>query len=260
MINKVFIVFLILIILISLICGNRSKEGYVDYMMANADSVKNIRGVPESERLLILADIYNNVRKHEKLFSVYDEEYKHEDIQQNPNLSIYKNTTAIFKYLKKHDNELIKLTDKHNKYIPSSTVDKLLDGSLIKPLKDDLMKIKNFPGKTMMPKKHTKRKEIINHILQYRAAAKNERDPEVKKDLTKRAEKKTLDLHKKIIEDDPPDDANTPVDDSPRVTQQEIDDRLHFVTLYHIVKTVEYQDNAIKQLYKIAENYLSQKS
>ena len=121
-------------------------------MMANADSVKNIRGVPESERLLILADIYNNVRKHEKLFSVYDEEYKHEDIQQNPNLSIYKNTTAIFKYLKKHDNELIKLTDKHNKYIPSSNVDKLLDGSLIKQLKDDLMKIKNFPGKTMMPK------------------------------------------------------------------------------------------------------------
>lgn len=260
MINKIFIIVLVLIILMSLFQKCKIKEGYVDGMMLDPKMVKNVSGVPETERLLMLSEVYKIVRNHEKLFSIYDpNEYSYQEIQQNPNKSLMENTKNLFKFLKKHDKQLAKLTETGNKYVAPTTVDSLLNGSLIKPLKDDLLKIKNIPGKSMMPHKVTDPKEIQKQSSLYKVLAQNESDPDVKKDLLDASKDKKMDLYTKVVENDPPDDANQFVDKSPRITMKEINERLQFVTLFHVSKVVQYQDEAIKEVYKIAENYITQK-
>ena len=95
------------------------KEGYVDGMMLDPKMVKNVSGVPETERLLMLSEVYKIVRNHEKLFSIYDpNEYSYQEIQQDPNKSLMENTKNLFKFLKKHDKQLAKLTETGNKYYP----------------------------------------------------------------------------------------------------------------------------------------------
>ena len=87
------------------------------------------------------------MRKHETLFSIYDEDYKYEEISQDPKKSMQQNVTRLFPFLQKHDNELIKMTKNHNKYVPTTTLKELKDGSLLKPLRDDLEKIMSFVRK-----------------------------------------------------------------------------------------------------------------
>jgi hypothetical protein len=49
------------------------------------------------------------------------------------------NIYALFPVLKKHDDELIKLTNNGNKYTKSDTLDDLLDGTLTQTYINDLV-------------------------------------------------------------------------------------------------------------------------
>ena len=70
-------------------------------MMPNPEMVKDVRVVPETTRRIILSEIYDNVRKHEKLFSIYDtESYNYQDIKQDPNKSLYGNIYNLFLFNK----------------------------------------------------------------------------------------------------------------------------------------------------------------
>ena len=73
----------------------------------------------------------------------------------------------IYFYLIKHDKVILKITKNcGNTYIPPDTLNKLVDGSLIKPLKDDL---KNYPNKSLMPDKETDPKVLEEQAKKYEA-------------------------------------------------------------------------------------------
>lgn len=257
--NYKIILLLIIIIIINLIFNSfyNIKEG-IDYMMPNPEMVKDVRVIPETTRRIILSEIYDNVRKHEKLFSIYDtDSYTYQDIKQDPNKSLYANIYSLFPYLIKHDKVISKITKNcGNTYIPSDTLNQLVDGSLIKPLKDDLEKIKNYPNKSLMPDKETDPKVLEEQAKKYEALASRQPAGELRDDLFRKAKDKRVDAAKKIIENDPPDDVNTPVDPDPRISQEEIDARIQMTTLYHIKKVVEYQDQAVKDMYECIQNYM----
>ena len=159
--KQVYICILIIILIIAWLNGSKIKEGIqnkeslpmdyngTDVMMPG--QIKNVEGIPETDRMMMLADIFKITNDHEILFSIYDEDYKKQEIVQNPNYSIDKNIDKIITVLKKHDNELVKLTG--GKYIPTKTVDNLKNNSLTNPLKEKLMKIYNYRNKSIMPKK-----------------------------------------------------------------------------------------------------------
>jgi hypothetical protein len=253
------ILLLLIIIIVMLYFGvSNNKEGYVDYMMPNADMIKNVRVVPETDRRTILSECYDSMRKHETLFSIYDEDYKYEEISQDPKKSMQQNVTRLFPFLQKHDNELIKMTKNHNKYVPTTTLKELKDGSLLKPLRDDLEKIMNYEGKSVMPKVTTSYDELIKEAEAYEKEAARTGWKELRDDLYRKAKNKRVDAAKKKIEDSPADNANTPVDTEPRITQEEIDARIQFVELFHIMQVIKYQDLAVKEVYNIATDYMKQ--
>jgi hypothetical protein len=239
-------------------------EGYVDYMMPNPDMVKNVREVPDTELLIILSEIYTNVQKHETLFSVYNIEYKKETINMNDEYSIEENIFNIFKYLKKHDDELVNLTESSKQYVPSNTLSRLIDGSLLEDLRSDLYKIKNFPARSMMPKKTTDADELESQGLKLSKKAEDLRHKPIRgdvkdetaKDLLRESKKKYAEAEKKRVTGLPADDENLPLDDSPRITQGEIESRLLMVTLYHIKQVVEYQEVAVKGLQILMTDYM----
>ena len=257
--NYKIILLLIIIIIFNLIFNSLYdiKEG-IDYMMPNPEMVKDVRVVPETTRRIILSEIYDNVRKHEKLFSIYDtESYNYQDIKQDPNKTLYANIYNLFPILIKHDKVILKITKNcGNTYIPPDTLNKLVDGSLIKPLKDDLEKIKNYPNKSLMPDKETDPKVLEEQAKKYEALASKQPEGDLRDDLLRKAKDKRVEAAKKIVENDPPDDVNTPVDPDPRISQDEIDARLQMTTLYHIKKIVEYQDLAVKDIYECIQNYM----
>jgi hypothetical protein len=253
------ILLLLLIIIIMLYFGvSNNKEGYVDYMMPNADMIKNVRVVPETDRRTILSECYDSLRKHETLFSIYDEDYKYEEISQDPKKSMEQNIKRLHPFLQKHDNELIKMTKNHNKYVPTTTLKQLKDGTLLKPLRDDLEKIKNYEGKSVMPNVTTSYDELIKEAEAYEKEASRTAWKELRDDLYRKAKNKRVDAAKKKIEGTPADNANTPVDTDPRITQEEIDARIQFVELFHIMQVIKYQDLAVKEVYKIATDYMKQ--
>ena len=251
------VIFIILItIIISMLFINVKKfEGYVDYMMPNPDMVKNVRVVSETDRRTILSESYDSIRKHEKLFGIYDEDYVAVEIAQNPKHSIQESIFGLFKYLKKHDNQLKKMTKSHNRYVPTKTLDQLLDGSLLKSLKDDLYKIKDYEGKSLMPAETVDYDELIKEAEGYELEAAKT-SGKLRDDLYKMAIRKRKDAAKKKVENKPADNTNTPVDIEPRITDEEIEARLEMVTLYHIMQIIKYQDLAVKELYSIVTEYM----
>lgn len=262
--KKILMVLLILIIILSSVISTyssakcKTKEGYVDYNMTNPDMIKDVRVIPETERLMVMNDIYKSVRNHEKLFSVYDKTYEYKEITQNPKSTIVENIYNLFSHLRRHDNELIKLTKNDVNYVPGSTLDGLIDGSLLKSLRDDLYKIKNYKGSSMMAEKTTDPNKMMEQAKQYEDASRREPNGEVRKDLIEEANQRRFDVYKKKIQNDPPDDANVPRDDAPIITQEEIEARLEMMNLYHISKVVEYQDEAVKGIYNVASNYFKE--
>ena len=267
-INFTIIIFLLGIIVFSLCFADTSREGFVDYTSPNADQIKNVREIPSTQLLTILSEIYTNVDNHEKLLSILNDEYEYEPVSQNTEYSMEENIFSLFRFLKKHDNELVRITEDDNQYIPSDILDRLIDGSLMKPLRDDLYKIKNYPGKSMLPYKETDPNVMKQQGQQYIKKAdevkRSNLRPEVKKEvvskLMRKADKKYVDATKKEIEDDPHDNSNIPVDTDPRITQRELETKLIMNSLFYVKGIVEYQETAIQGIQQrvstgIIQNY-----
>ena len=267
-INITIIIFLLGIIIFSLCFADATHEGFVDYTSPNADQLKNVREIPSTQLLTILSEIYTNVDNHEKLLSILNDDYEYEAVSQNTEYSMEENIFSLFRFLKKHDNELVRITEDDNQYIPSDILDRLIDGSLMKPLRDDLYKIKNYPGKSMLPYKETDPDVMKQQGQQYIDKAdevnRSNLRPEVKKEvvskLMRKADKKYVDATKKEIEDDPQDNSNIPVDTDPRITQRELETKLIMNSLFYVKGIVEYQETAIQGIQQrvstsIIQNY-----
>lgn len=165
MIKLIIILLLVLIIIFSIGSSSKTKEGYVDFMTPIPDMVKDIRQTSDADKMIILFEIYSNVQKHEKAMNIYDPQYKPVEAKMDPNKSILDNVKRLYPILYKQDKELTVLTK--NEYVPSKTLQQLMDGSLIKPMKDDLTKIMNYPPHPIMDQPETDVKKIINNSKNY---------------------------------------------------------------------------------------------
>jgi hypothetical protein len=169
MIKPIIILLLVLIIIFSIGISTNSKEGFVDYMNPMPEMVKDIRQTSDSDKMIILFEVYSNVQKHEKAMSIYDPVYKPVEVKMNPKSSILDNIKRLYPILYKQDKELIILT--RNEYVPSKTLQQLMDGSLIKPMKDDLTKIMNYPARPIMDQPETHIPTILKNAKRYQKKA-----------------------------------------------------------------------------------------
>jgi len=169
MIKTIIILLLVLIIIFSIGISANSKEGFVDYMNPMPEMVKDIRQTSDSDKMIILFEVYSNVQKHEKAMSIYDPAYKPIEVKMNPKNSILDNIKRLYPILYKQDKELIILTK--NEYVPSKTLQQLMDGSLINPMKDDLTKIMNYPAHPIMDQPETDIPKILNNANKYQQKA-----------------------------------------------------------------------------------------
>jgi hypothetical protein len=169
MIKPIIILLLVLIIIFSIGISTNSKEGFVDYMNPMPEMVKDIRQTSDSDKMIILFEVYSNVQKHEKAMSIYDPAYKPIEVKMNPKNSILNNIKRLYPILYKQDKELIILTK--NEYVPSKTLKQLMDGSLIKPMKDDLTKIMNYPARPIMDQPETDIPTILDNAKRYQQKA-----------------------------------------------------------------------------------------
>ena len=169
MIKPIIILLLALIIIFSIGISSNSKEGFVDYMNPMPEMVKDIRQTSDSDKMIILFEIYSNIQKHEKSMNIYDPVYKPIDFKMDPKKSILDNIKRLYPILYKQDKELIILTK--NEYVPSKTLQQLMDGSLIKPMKDDLTKIMNYPAHPIMDQPETHIPTILANSRKYQQKA-----------------------------------------------------------------------------------------
>ena len=166
---KTFIMMILIVIIIFTLgsCIQISTEGFVDYMSPSPDMVKDIRTTSDSDKMLILSEIYSNVNKHELAMNIYDPDYKLSEIKMKPQKSILENIQLLYPILYKQDKELVILTKKE--YVPSKTLLQLMDGSLIKPMKDDLTKIMNYRPRFPIDQPETDISVILSQADKYQA-------------------------------------------------------------------------------------------
>ena len=127
--------------------------------------------------------IYDNVRKHEEIFKTYDKDYRYENIQQIPSQTNLNNIYALFPVLKKHDDELIKLTKDGNKYTKSDTLDDLLDGTLTQTYINDLENLRDYSPAPIMPNKVVDADEMMQIAAGYRQQAQATSNEDLRKSL-----------------------------------------------------------------------------
>lgn len=229
------------------------KEGYTNYMMADPDMVKKITFVDDSVRKSVLIEIYDNVRKHEEIFKTYDKDYIYENIQQIPSQTNLNNIYALFPVLKKHDDELIKLTKDGNKYTKSDTLDDLLDGTLTQTYINDLENLRDYSPAPIMPNKVVDADEMMQIAAGYRQQAQATSNEDLRKSLIRKADEWEEKAIKKKIEGEPADNANVPIDDQPIITQEAIDSKVEMLTMYYIINIIKYQDQSIGEIFRLSE-------
>jgi hypothetical protein len=166
---KTFIMMILIVIIIFTLgsCIQISTEGFVDYMSPSPDMVKDIRTTSDSDKMLILSEIYSNINKHELAMNIYDPDYKLSEIKMKPQKSILENIQLLYPILYKQDKELVILTKEE--YVPSKTLLQLMDGSLIKPMKDDLTKIMNYTPRFPIDQPETDISVILSQADKYQA-------------------------------------------------------------------------------------------
>ena len=135
--NKYIIIITIIIIIISLFTPYNMKNILEGLGGPTLDSIKVDEGVSEVELQDKLSKLYSSVREHERRLSLLDNRYRKHDIQQKNYTvkNIAKNSDNLLRKIKRQDIQLSKITKpkQYNTYIPSTTLNRLLDNSLILP-------------------------------------------------------------------------------------------------------------------------------
>ena len=241
---KQTILFLIIIILLSLLypyLNQNIKEG----MMYPPDKsmIKNVSHPSETEILKTLNELFIGTNNHETRLKVYDTNYKSQNVTPNPNHNISQNISTLLNHLKRQDNELIYLTKNPEivSYVPSNSLNKLLDGSLIKPLHDRLMKIHKFPQQNIMGPEECDTKVLLKQAnILTRHGYHDDSD----------------ELRKKIVKLDNGIEKCKPVDPEPRISLDEVNARVQLTTMYYINDIIQYHEVAIENVAKSIEKFV----
>ena len=235
--NTYIIIISIIVILISLFYPFFTKNIMEGLGEPSVDSIKVDEGVSEIELQSKLSKLYSNVREHERRLSLLDNSYKKEDIKQNPNENIAKNSKRLLIKLKKQDNQLVKITNSYNRYIPSNALDKLLDGSLILPYYNELIKVHKFKKKPIMGPQSTDSRVLQKYEQIYNANG----FPDDAKDARKASVEYKYGLKEK------PD--NTPI-----ISMKAVNNLVQDAIIKYIDEIIMYQNNALVEYEKSLEN------
>ena len=91
----------------------------------------------------ILTECIENIKKHDTILSTIDKNYSKNDLQIDTTAPDMTNIQALLAVMKIQDAEILKLLPT---YIPSTDLDGLIDGSLLKPIVDDLHAQSKYPN------------------------------------------------------------------------------------------------------------------
>lgn len=241
---KQTILFLILIILLSLLYSYFNpniKEG----MMYPQDKsmIKNVSHPSETEILKTLNELFVGISNHETRLKVYNTNYKSQNVTPSPNHNISQNISTLLNHLKRQDTELIYLTKNPEivSYVPSSSLNKLLNGSLIKPLHNRLMKLHEFPQQNITGPEECNTKVLLKQADILTRHGYIEESNELRKRivLLRYGIKKCK-----------------PVDPEPRISLDEVNARVQLTTMYYINDIIQYHEVAIENVAKSVERFV----
>lgn len=245
-------------------------ENFVNLSNPDPTNVKDIQDVSDTDKLTILSEIYKNINNHEILISIFDDTYKADNIKLNSNIQLNDNIKNTFFVLKKQDNKIKDLLS--GNYIPSKTLDKLIDGTIFTSLISDLKKIQNIP-KTDDPelmdyqhllyaqsidpnnedlKNKIKEKEQTKNInpvlIQKEQQQSYGNNDEFITEIRQKANQLKINSLAKKIENIPY------LDNNPMISDNEINSRVENASLYYIVKIIEYHDFHLNNISEIHTN------
>lgn len=133
----IFIIFILIFIIfssayISTLNKKKNIEGFADLLNPSGMMTSLTDKPSESDKLIVLNEIFNNVINHETALNIYDPTYIVDNTISIQNVdpksttsSIFKNCMNLIPFLQKHDIEILQLTK--NGYIQSKTLTALLD-------------------------------------------------------------------------------------------------------------------------------------
>ena len=241
--KKVILILIIIIIMVIIYSNMNVFEGMGGMYPQDPSMIKNVPFQSETEILDDLNKLYKGVNNHEIKLKVYDSNYKAKNITPNPNHNISQNITNLINHLKRQDNELIHLTSPNNivSYVPSNDLNKLIDGSLIKPLYDRLMRIHKFPQENMMGPEECDTKVLLRQANVLTRHGYHDDSDEIRK---------------RIVKLDNGIEKCKPVNPEPRITLQEINSRVQQTMMYYINNIIQYHETAIDTVGKSVTEFV----
>ena len=132
----IFIILILIFILflssyISTLKTKKNIEGYADLSSPSGITMQITDKPSETDKLIILNELFNNVIKHETALNIYDPTYKVkpimiDDINHiNDDFPIFSNCMKLIPFIQYQENEITKLTKAG--YIQSKTLKQLVD-------------------------------------------------------------------------------------------------------------------------------------
>lgn len=136
-ITKILFAFGLFIVLVFAIFRQPSVfEGYK--MISGMESPMN-----KTDFYTIITECIDNIIKHDTILSTIDTSYSKNSLQIDQSANDMTNIQSILAVLKLQDAEILKLLPT---YIPSSDLDGLISGNLLKPIVDDLHGQSQYPN------------------------------------------------------------------------------------------------------------------
>lgn len=245
-------------------------ENFVNLSNPDPTNVKDIQDVSDTDKLTILSEIFKNINNHEILISIFDDTYKAYNIKLNSNIQLNDNIKNTFSLLKKQDNKIKDLLN--GNYIPSKTLDKLIDGTIFTSLITDLKKIQNIPKTDdyeLMDYQHLlyaqsidPNNEDLKNKIKEKEQTKNINPVSIQKEqqqsygnndefiteIRQKANQLKINSLAKKIENIPY------LDNNPMISNIEINSRVENASLYYIVKIIEYHDFHLNNISEIHIN------
>ncbi len=238
--NTYIIIISIIVIIISLFYPYFTKNIVEGLGEPSVDSIKPDQGVSEIELQDKLTKLYSNVREHERRLALLDNSYKKDNIQQNPRQNIAKNARRLLQKIKKQDEQLVKLTKNGNRYIPSNSLDGLINGSLLLPYYNELMKVHKYKKKPIMGPPSTNPAKLLKFEQIYNRNGY----PDDGKDARKAAVEYRYGIKEK------PD--NTPI-----ISRKAVNNLVQDAMIKYIDEIVMYQNNALVEYEKSLESAIT---
>lgn len=242
--NKYIIIITIIIIIISLFTPYNMKNVLEGLGGPTLDSIKVDEGVSEVELQDKLSKLYSSVREHERRLSLLDNSYNKHDIQQqNYNEeNIARNSDNLLRKIKRQDIQLSKITKpkQYNTYIPSTTLNRLLDNSLILPYYNELIKLHEYVEKPLMGPPSTDPKELGEIEGKYKANGMLDHA---------KAAYETKVEYETGIKKQP--------DNTPKISMIAVKNLVQDAKIKYIDEIVLYQETALKEYENINQKYIA---